>query len=186
MYRWQESRAARLDELEAAHRSVGGRGRGRRYATRELNHAYALLLAAEFQGFCRDLHAEASLAIASATSPLLRDIVVQSLLRKRLLALGNVSKKNVAADYGRFGIELWPACVAVDARTGPRLDRLERLIAWRNAIAHSDFDYVRREYGSQLNLAEVRSFRRGLNGLASTIDRVIRDRVEEATGERPW
>jgi hypothetical protein len=48
---WSTARAASLDEIESAHRSVGGSGPGRRYATQQINQAYALLLASQFQGF---------------------------------------------------------------------------------------------------------------------------------------
>jgi len=50
-----------LDEIEAAHASVGGTGPGRRYATQQINQAYALLIASQFQGFCHDLHTESGL-----------------------------------------------------------------------------------------------------------------------------
>ena len=52
------SRRRALDEIEAAHASVGGTGPGRRYATQQINQAYAVLLASQFQGYCRDLHTE--------------------------------------------------------------------------------------------------------------------------------
>ena len=42
---WSTVRAAALDEIEAAHHSVGGSGPGRHYATQQLNRAYAVLLA---------------------------------------------------------------------------------------------------------------------------------------------
>ena len=57
-YDWSVMRAAALDEIEHAHRSVGGTGRGRRYLTQQLNQAYAVLLSSQFQGFCLDLHEE--------------------------------------------------------------------------------------------------------------------------------
>ena len=47
-----------LDEIAGADAAVGGAARGRRYATQQINRAYAVLLASEFQGFCRDLHSE--------------------------------------------------------------------------------------------------------------------------------
>jgi len=47
-----------LDELESAQTSVGGTGPDRRYATQQINQAYAVLVASQFQGFCRDLHTE--------------------------------------------------------------------------------------------------------------------------------
>ena len=53
--RWRGERSDALDEIENAHALVGGTGRGRRYATRQINHAYAALLSSHFQGFCRDL-----------------------------------------------------------------------------------------------------------------------------------
>lgn len=56
---WRGRRSDELDELLAAHAAVGGTGRGRRYATEQVNRAYALAVAAQFQGFCRDLHSEA-------------------------------------------------------------------------------------------------------------------------------
>ena len=56
--RWSSERSEALDEIENAHLSVGGTARGRRYATQQINHAYATLLSAQFQGFCRDLHSE--------------------------------------------------------------------------------------------------------------------------------
>jgi len=55
---WQQSRRVKLDEIVEAHRAVGGTARGRRDATEQVNHAYAVLLASQFQGFCRDLHSE--------------------------------------------------------------------------------------------------------------------------------
>src|SRR5437870_3298320 len=55
---WLAARGTALDEIEDAHRHVGGSGPGRRYATQQINQAYAVLLASQFQGFCRDLHTE--------------------------------------------------------------------------------------------------------------------------------
>jgi hypothetical protein len=45
---WAIDRAARLDEVETAHSAVRGPADTRRVATRQLNHAYTVLLAAEF------------------------------------------------------------------------------------------------------------------------------------------
>jgi hypothetical protein len=53
---WRKERSERLDELLHAHQSVGGPSRGRRWRTATLNEALLLRLAAEFQGFARDLH----------------------------------------------------------------------------------------------------------------------------------
>lgn len=68
--KWHTERLQALDELENAHRNVGGPGRGRRYATQQLNQAYALMASSHFQGFCRDLHSESSDYLATAITPL--------------------------------------------------------------------------------------------------------------------
>lgn len=58
LLRWRNESAQALDEIEAAHVAVGGTGRGRRYATQQINQAYVVLLSSRFQAFCRDLHSE--------------------------------------------------------------------------------------------------------------------------------
>ncbi len=47
---WRTSRAKALDEIAHAHAAVGGTQRGRRYATQQINRAYAVMLASQFQG----------------------------------------------------------------------------------------------------------------------------------------
>ena len=42
--RWITTSATALDEIEQAHAFIGGTGPGRRYATQQMNHAYAVLL----------------------------------------------------------------------------------------------------------------------------------------------
>jgi hypothetical protein len=56
--RWSTVRAKALDEMTQAHVALGGTSPGRRYATQQVNQAYAVLLASQFQGVCRDLHME--------------------------------------------------------------------------------------------------------------------------------
>lgn len=60
---WKTGRASRLDRLEAAHAAVYGTGDGGRRLAGGLNRALILQLAAEFQGFARDLHDEARYAL---------------------------------------------------------------------------------------------------------------------------
>lgn len=55
---WQTGACAAFDEIEHAHRAVGGTKPGRRFVTQQLNYAYATLLAARFQGFARALHSQ--------------------------------------------------------------------------------------------------------------------------------
>src|SRR5260370_42071330 len=70
---WSRRRGAALDEIEHAHRSVGGTGPGRRYLTQQINQAYVVLLSSQFQGFCRDLPTDcADYLLASVAAPVLQ------------------------------------------------------------------------------------------------------------------
>src|SRR5438552_3149352 len=89
--------ASALDEIEAAHRAVGGAGPGRRTATQQINYAYAMLLSAQFQRFCRDLHSECVDILASAAgSPTVQQLFRTDLLLHRRLDRGNPNPGNVS------------------------------------------------------------------------------------------
>src|SRR5438105_15394129 len=105
--RWTTTRAHALNEIARAHAAVGGTGRGRRYATQQVNHAYVVLLASQFQGFCRDLHSESVgyLVAMIVTSPLRRPLVQGEFMRGRQLDRGNAQSSSLGADFGRFGID---------------------------------------------------------------------------------
>src|SRR5947207_11898896 len=106
---WTTTRASKVDEIEAAHRSIGGGARGRRYATEQINHAYAVLLASQFQGFCRDLHSEAldHVLAVLAPPPQLRIFLRNELTRGRQLDQRNAQPSSLGADFGRFDLAFW-------------------------------------------------------------------------------
>ena len=106
--RWFKSQAVALDQMENAHASVGGKGRGRRYTTDQINQAYAVLLASQFQGFCRDLHSESAEYLVDILElPSLRRSSEREFTRERKLDRGNANPGNLGADFGRLGIEFW-------------------------------------------------------------------------------
>ena len=97
--------AVALDEIENAHRSVGGTGPGRRYATQHLNQAYAVLLAAQFQACCRDLHTECvSFLVRRVAIPTFQARLRAELLWNRKLDRGNPNPGNIGADFARLGV----------------------------------------------------------------------------------
>lgn len=97
---WESKAREALDSIAAAHLAVGGSGPGRRYATQEINHAYAVMLASQFQRFCRDLHTEAvSHIVASASPAPLSTILGPSLLENRHLDKGNPNPGNLGSDF---------------------------------------------------------------------------------------
>jgi hypothetical protein len=198
---WQGTRSGQLDELSLAHSAVGGAGPGRRYATRQLNHAYVVAIASQFQGFCRDLHSECADVVANAihsagasdsmNSTAIADIALTALTRNRQLDRGNASPSSVGADFKSFDIDIWDAAKQFDSRTGIRSRRLDQLNIWRNAIAHQDFDFTRHQLEvlagtTRLGLDEVRAFRSCCNQLAVTFDTTLAHHLESIVGGRPW
>lgn len=198
---WLGTRSVQLDELDAAHGAVGGAGPGRRYATRQLNHAYTVVLAAQFQGFCRDLHTESVDVVAdtigsisfagSVNRSAIAGIVLNALTHSRQLDRGNAHPGSLGASFDSFDLEIWSDARRLDARTARRSVRLEQLNIWRNAIAHQDFDFSRHQLEvlagmTRLGLDQVRMFRSCCDQLAVTFDRVLARHLESIVGGRPW
>src|SRR5262249_4886215 len=106
---WSTTRRIALDEIKQAHAAVGGTGPGRRYATQQINHAYAVLLASQFQGFCRDLHSEGVdfLVKMIVPFPTLWPLVRAEFVRGRQIDRGNAQPGSIGADFGRLGIDFW-------------------------------------------------------------------------------
>jgi len=185
--RWLNDRLAALDEIEDAHQAVGGVGRGRRFATQQINQAYAVLLSSRFQGFCRDLHAEAvdHLVVHLAPAPL-RSVVREQLTVGLKLRHGNPNPGNLGADFGRLGLDLWPALEATSQRAATRKQKLQALNTWRNAIAHQDMNPAKLGGRTDLHLADVRTWRSACNGLTSTFDAVVRAHLITLVATAPW
>lgn len=184
--RWLGERADNLDQIRGAHAHVGGTQRGRRYATEQINHAYAMLLSSQFQGFCRDLHSEcvdhAVNAVASEFQVILRTLLIQG----RKLDSGNPNPGNIGSDFGRFGLSFFPAVQADFRQNDRRQEMLEGLNRWRNAIAHQDFDPAKLGGTTTLRLSTVRHWRRANNRLARSLDNVMRSHLFTLTGSFPW
>lgn len=182
--RWTTSRAAELDQIEAAHRALGGSSQGRRYATQQVNHAYLVLLSSQFQGFCRDLHSECvDFLVAQTGGSQGIGMALASLAKRRKLDSGNPNPGNLGEDFGRFGIRLWAELRSADARTAGWQDRLQKLNEWRNAVAHQDFVPVGR---SRVQLREVRSWRSACQGLTRVVDGVLGRHLAAMAGVQPW
>jgi hypothetical protein len=186
--RWRSARAHALNEIEGAHTAVGGTGRGRRYATQQVNHAYAVLLASQFQGFCRDLHWECveHMVNAIAPPPGLRNYVRSELTRGRQLDQRSAQPASLGADFGRFGLGFWAEVERYGPRNTARKGILELLNCWRNAIAHQDFDPTKLGGTATLRLVQVRKWRATCAHLAAAFDEVMRRYLEALTGISPW
>ena len=159
LQRWFAERAATLADMENAHRSVRGSGRGARAAAQQINQAYTMLLSAHFQGFCRDLHSEcADCLVMPVTDPNLRATLRENLVFGRRIDRGNPSPGNLGSDFNRLGLEFWTLVAARRPESAARQAALEELNEWRNAIAHQDFSASMVRAGRpSLGLAQVRT-----------------------------
>jgi hypothetical protein len=186
LQRWRDDRIGALDEIEAAHASVGGTGRGRRYATNQINQAYAVLLSSHFQGYCRDLHLESAGYLVQGITPIpLRMACRQALVQNLKLNQGNPNPGNLGSDFSRFGLAFWEEVRDLDTRNQARQNRPDELNLWRNAIAHQDFDAARLG-AATLRLEEVRKWRAACDHLATAFDEVMRQHLRSIGGHSPW
>jgi hypothetical protein len=181
--KWNTVGRETLEEIEQAHRAIGGTGPGRRSATLQINYAYTLLLSSQFQGFCRDLHTECADLVARTLSPTLQPVMRNGLIRDRLLDRGNPNPGNIGSDFGRFDFRFWDAVYRSDRRNQRRRALIEQMNVWRNAIAHQDFTATR---GMAIQLRQVRQWRDACNGLAGDFDEVMRQQLSVTNGASPW
>lgn len=138
---WHTEGRRALDEMEAAHRAVGRSGFGARHAAQQINQAYVLLLSAQFQRFCRDLHTECVGRLLEHPSLVpFESFLYLRLTEGRKLDAGNPNPGNIGSDFGRLGIEFWDEVRRTDRHAKRRLEELETLNRWRNAVAHQDFN----------------------------------------------
>lgn len=185
--RWRAGRAAALDGIEDAHRSVGGSGPGWRIATQQINQLYAVMLSSQFQAFCRDLHTECATLLVAPVSPLnLQQALYINLVFGRKLDAGNPNPGNIWADFNRLGLLFWPAVDGDHPRNPQRKASLEELNGWRNAIAHQSFAPPMLKGGRViLPLSQVQGWRRACDGLARSFDNVMRGHLLATTGTPP-
>jgi hypothetical protein len=187
---WDGPSREALDEIELVHARVGGTGVGRRILTRQVNYAYAALILAHFQRYCRSVHTEATDAlVASIPDPNLIQVFAASLTERRLLDRGNPTPENLSRDFARFGFRLWPDLEVDDRRNWRRRQKLEELCRWRNAITHGDIPQKRAAgqlVPRDLNLDTCRDWRRALRGLATSIDEATAARCQVLGRPKPW
>lgn len=189
---WGGQRQARIAELLAAHATIGGSGRGRRWRTSQLNWALTLRIAGEFQGFARDLH---TLAVAHFVDSVaqgntaLGNVIQVQLTTNRALDHKNATPSSLASDFGRLGLELWPTLRVASSQALRWQVSLEALNKARNAIAHVNEDDLGRLAGDgyPIRLRTIERWQRNLDGLASTMDDVVADYLDRLLKRgRPW
>jgi hypothetical protein len=189
---WRTERASLLDQLVQAHAAVGGAVAGRRWASAELNRALVLRVAAQFQGFAKDLHAEVAITFGALSHPgnaTLARVISTGLQTKRDLDRANAQQDSLASDFGRFGIVLWDEMAKHHARTAARREHLKWFNTARNALAHDDDAKLAKVIaaGYNVDLTWVRRWRSALDGLAGTMDAVMAAHLARLFNvQKPW
>lgn len=188
--RWEAGGQEAFTEIENAHSAIEGTGRGRRFATQQVNYAFATSLAAQFQTYCRALHSEVTqVLVAGIGDPALARVLEGRLVEGRQLDRGNPNVPNLGGDFGRFGFQFWDAVRAHRKLNPGRKKKLEALIDWRNAIAHGDIERKRAARAlepTEVHLATCRDWKSALNQLVPSIDEVLADQCENLGRPRPW
>jgi hypothetical protein len=184
---WQADRMPRLQNVEADCLHLEALHAADPVRVQEHIRAYAVLLSSEFQGFCRELHDGCAKKLVDSVIP----VALQAVLRSqcvygRKLDSGNPNPGNLGADFNRYLFDFWPAVLASDPGHAARQHRLAMLNAWRNAIAHNDYDPADLGGTTILTIAQVRDWRTDCDAFATAFDVVMRNQLQALTGVSPW
>ena len=151
-----------------------------------------MMLAGEFQGFCRDLHDEAVDFFVDTVAPnsAVASILQFQLTLDRKLDTRNARPDTLKEDFVRLGIDVNKEINAENPLEGPKWwTGLSKLNKARNAIAHSNhaaLDNLKQE-GHPIDQPTVLSWRGQLDGLAKTMDDVVATALDSVLGAgRPW
>ncbi|HEX8832446.1 MAG TPA: hypothetical protein VF705_14825 [Longimicrobium sp.] len=176
-----------LDEFEAAHALVGGTPAARRFARQQIAQAYVVLLCSQFQRFCRELHIEATESLTHlASHDPIAAILRRLLSTGKRLDIGNPNSATLGADFGRLGMDFWGVLRQRDPRNNDRKAELDVLMSWRNAIAHQDFRNAALGGAEEVDIRQVRRWRRACERLAVEFDAAIRLYLRTTTGVTLW
>jgi len=184
---WQTERMPRLQKVEADCLHLEALHVADANRVQEFIRSYTILLSAEFQGFCRDLHDECAEKFVESINPMALQAVLRSQCRYgRKLDTSNPNPGNLGADFNRYQFEFWTVVLAGDPGNATRRDRLERLFVWRNSIAHHDYDPAKLGGTTSLTIAQVRDWQTDCDALAIAFDREVRNQLQVTTGVSPW
>ena len=184
---WQTRSRKVLDEFEAAHAQLGGSATARRFARQQIAQAYVVLLCSQFQRFCRELHNEAIERMTEDPAHASLNLILRPLLSAgRRLDVGNASPATLGSDFGRLGLQFWDEVRQRKPSNAARQQKLAQLNVWRNAIAHQDFSNPELGGASEVQIEQVRRWRRACEALALEFDAVLRLYLSGVIGRPPW
>ena len=171
------------------HATLTGTRAGRSWGTTQLNRALFVALCAQFQRFCRKLHDEAidvQLGVAHRNQVELLDLLLR---RGRRLETANPRPSALGSDFMRLRINLIAELRRDPTNLGALAD-LDRLLDFRNAIGHGDepsIEVLTATGDIAATKASYLRYRRTLDGLARTMDRVVAEKLAvDLDIPKPW
>jgi hypothetical protein len=150
----------------------------------ETLRGFVLHLSAHFQGFCRNLYTECS-QIWIAAIPAGLQATAQAQFSVHLaLEKGNPSHDTIKRDFNRFGFLL--DLQAAHAQGPQQVTDLGHLNDWRNKAAHQGSRPLGGGVPAALTLPIVQGWRASCDGLATSLDRIMRAELLHSMGVAPW
>jgi hypothetical protein len=150
-------------------------------AVDEQLRAYATLLSAHFQGFCRDLYTEASLkVVARIKQSGLRPIVQTQFTAALKLGKGNPTLDTLSEDFSRLGIENLRQAIGTEPAADTHKGRLKALIDCRNKCAHGE------PVIPELQLTSLQDWRTSCDWLATKLNAIVYNHLRAAFRAAPW
>lgn len=185
---WRGDRQRRVDRLLRLRAAVHGRDVDARLARQELGRTALVASVTEFQGFCRDLHDEASDAFAqfAGVDTTATRHIRAALRLSRALDRGNATDNALKDDFARFGMSLRAATDRADPGSPARWTLLQTLTGDRNALVHAN-PSVSGRAADNPSVATIRSNFVELGRLARTLDEVVAMHLASLFGKpKPW
>lgn len=193
---WQTTRRQVLDSLVLARQAIDTNHTDRSEdigvlgVVENIDRALYPVLAAEFQGFCRDLHSETITAIVNGAAwptERIQVLAVAAMKQGRGLDRKNPSSSVIGDDFRTLGLLLWQRVQEVHPEDYPDWRRaLDTLVNIRNAVTHSDRKRIN-EFASknQLAFAYWSATRVHLDMLVIAMDSVVRTYLAEIATPAP-
>lgn len=177
---WRADRRARLRELSDQASATSLLSPPKPSLEEENIRGYLLLLSAHFQGFCRDIYAECTQVVVSTVGSQLRLTLQQQFTANLKLDRQNPNHETLKSDFNRFGFRL--DLVGADPVNHARLQDLHALNLWRNIAAHQGT----MPSGGLPTIPVVRAWEASCDGLATTLDAILYNRIRAIVPIAPW
>jgi hypothetical protein len=184
LIRWLNDRSPRLNEVEVHCAAVLALVPPNPTFLDETLRGFVLHLSAHFQGFCRDLYTECSQIWIAAIPTGLKATAQTQFSAQLALAKGNPTYDNIKRDFNRFGFLL---NLQTTHPAGPQqVTNLGHLNDWRNKAAHQGTQPLGGGVPTALTLPLVQGWRASCDGLASSLDGIMRAELLRIMGTAPW